>query len=248
VCLADVTPKGVEWHLKPFVQVSAFHLLAGQGGSGKGSWLAAVTAAMTNGKTDYLTGDPRNVIVISTEDSTAIDLVPRILAAGGDVGRVFTLRKSILLPRDIGYLEETIKKERKGAPTGLVIIDPVANHIGGKSTDDEGSVREAINNLNHVADRTNTAIIGVRHPTKYGDGGVTSVLGSGAWTHCPRVVLMMKQSDDTSATADDRVLEVVKSNRGEIGAKRWFSIQRVSVPGIPDLVPKLVRYYGMEGP
>jgi hypothetical protein len=247
VCLADVKPKGVEWHSKPFVQVSAFHLLAGQGGSGKGSWLASLTSAMTLGKTEYLKGEVRNVLVISTEDSAEIDLVPRIMAAGGDVQRVFTLRKSILLPRDIGYLEETIKKERKGAPTGLVIIDPVANHIGGKSTDDEGSVREAINNLNHVADRTNTAIIGVRHPTKYGDGGVTSVLGSGAWTHCPRVVLMMKQSEDVPYSLDDRVLEVVKSNRGEIGARREYRIHRVAVEGLPDLVPKLVRDFG-EGP
>jgi RecA-family ATPase len=240
VYLSTVTPRNVDWHWRPYVQVSAFHLLAGEGGAGKGSWLALVTAAMSRGVSEYLT-EPRNVIIVASEDSAEVDLVPRILAAGGDLSRVIMLTKTILLPRDIEYLEEKIARERNGAPTGAVIIDPVANHIGGKSTDDEGSVREAINELNHVADRTGCAIFGVRHITKYGDGGVKSVLGSGAWTNSPRVVLMMKQSVHVPYDVDDRALEVVKSNRGKKGERREYRIHRVEVDGVTDLIPRLER-------
>jgi len=128
--LSTVTPRNVDWHWRPFVQASAFHLLAGEGGAGKGSWLALMTAAMTLGKSEFLDG-PRNVIIVASEDSAAVDLVPRITAAGGDLSRVIMLtrRGGILLPRDIVYLEEKIKTERNGAATGAVIIDPVSNHI-----------------------------------------------------------------------------------------------------------------------
>jgi len=242
VVLSTLTPRNVDWHWRPFVQVSAFHLLAGEGGAGKGSWLALMTAAMTRGVSEYLDGAPRNVIIVASEDSAEVDLVPRILAAGGDLTRVIMLTKTILLPRDIEYLEEKIARERNGAPTGAVIIDPVANHIGGKSTDDEGSVREAINELNHVADRTNCAIFGVRHVTKYGEGGVKSVLGSGAWTNSPRAVLMMAQDYSTLPwDVDNRVMTIVKSNRGKKGERREYRIERVPVAGVNDLIPRLVR-------
>lgn len=236
IVLSTVKPRNVDWHWKPFVQVSAFHMLSGEGGAGKGSWLALMAAAMTRGNSEYLEGDPRNVIIVASEDSASMDLAPRFIAAGGDLSRVIVLKRSFLLPRDIPYLEEKIRVERNGAPTGAVFIDPVANHIGGADTNSEGAVREAINNLNLLADRTDCAIFGVRHMTKDG----SSMLGSTAWRDLPRIVLEMRQSFHVPYTGDDRTLEVTKSNRGQKGATREYEIQRVSVDGLEELVPRLV--------
>lgn len=243
VCLDTIKPKSVIWHWKPFVQQSAFHLLAGRGGAGKGSWLALMTAAMTRGESEHLHGEPRNVIIVASEDSASVDLVPRIMAAGGILSRVFLLKHTLLLPRDVGLLERKITQQRNGFPTGAVIIDPIANHLGGADTNGEGVVREAINELNHVADRTECAIFGVRHMTKYGEG-VTGILGSAAWTDSPRIALEMKQSVDVPFDVDDRCLEVVKSNRGRKGERREYRIERVNVEGVEDTIPKLVRSQG----
>jgi hypothetical protein len=232
----------VDWHWKPFVQVSAFHLLAGEGGAGKGSLCALITAAMTNGQSEYLSGEPRNVIIVASEDSPSIDLVPRITAAGGNLARVIMFKRTILLPRDLSYLEEKILRKRDGAPTGALFIDPVANHIGGADTNNEGAVLEAINGLNGLADRTDCAIIGVRHLNKMG-----SMLGSVAWRNTPRMVLEMRDKREVPYGPDDKVLTVEKSNRGRTGLnqRREYRIERVHVGGVEDVVPRLVRSDGV---
>lgn len=234
--LSTVRPRNVDWHWKPFVLVSGFHMLYGRGGSGKGSYLALLSAAMTRGESEYLVNDPRNVIIVSSEDSASMDLAPRFIAAGADRSRVFVLKRSFLLPRDIDYLERKILKERNGAPTGVVIIDPIANHIGAADTNNEGAVRLAINELNLLADRTNTTIIGVRHPAKDGN----SMLGSTAWRDLPRIALEMRPSESVPYTPEDRTIRVEKSNRGPKDVTREYEIQRVAVDGLEELVPRLV--------
>lgn len=237
--LSDVEVKSVDWHLKPFVQVAAFHLLAGDGGVGKGSWLAHLTAKITKGDTEHL-GEPRNVLVIASEDSAELDLKPRVLAAGGDPARVFVLKKHILLPRDIDYIEEKIEQQRRGRPTGVVIIDPISNHIGGASGDDESAVRKAINELNFVAERTGCTIFGVRHTTKSDVGGVKSILGSVAWVNSPRVILMLDRLSSGYMDTGYRVLRVVKSNRGQKGKEKRYRLTGAHVSGVVSEVPVIV--------
>lgn len=234
--LSSVESRSVRWHIKPFVQVGAFHLLAGEGGIGKGTWLAGLSAAFTRGGTESLS-EPRNVLIVASEDSAEMDLRPRVIAAGGDVNRVFVLNKHLLLPRDIDYLEEKINQTRKNAPTGLVIIDPISNHLGGGvSGDEEGAVRHAINELNYVAERTDSTIIGVRHVTKSGSAGdARSVLGSVAWVNSPRVVLMLDRAGGDFDTGL-RTLTVAKSNRGAKGRYTHYRLRTAS--GAPVLLPE----------
>jgi putative DNA primase/helicase len=231
VRLSDVDLAEVAWHWKPFVQVGTFHLLAGEGKVGKGVWLSTLAAAITRGQTDA-TDEPQNVIIVASEDSAAVDLKPRIVAAGGDPSRIVLLQRHLLLPRDIEYLEEKIGQERAGSQTGLVFIDPVANHIGNASSDDETSVRAAINELNYVAERTNCTIIGVRHLNKSG-----GVLGSGAWVNSPRIVLMFEQVDPNSSV---RILTVHRTNRGSQGSQFYYRLEQTRISGFADPVPVLI--------
>lgn len=231
VRLSDVDLAEVVWHWKPFVQVGTFHLLAGDGKVGKGVWLSTLAAAITRGLTDA-TDEPQNVIIIASEDSAAVDLKPRIVAAGGDPSRIILLQRHLLFPKDIEYLEEKISQERGNASTGLVFIDPVANHIGDADSDKETPVRAAINELNYVAERTNCTIIGVRHLNKSG-----GVLGSGAWVNSPRIVLMFERVDPNST---HRVLTVYRSNRGSQGSKLYYRLEQTQIGGFADAVPVLV--------
>lgn len=245
--LSEVEAKSVQWHLEPFVQVAAFHLLAGDGGVGKGSWLAFLIAQITTGKTER-GGKPQNVLVVASEDSAEVDLKPRVLAAGGDPSKVFVLRKHVLLPRDIGYLEEKIEQQRKGHGTGVVILDPISNHIGGASGDDESAVRGAINELNFVAERTGSAIFGVRHTTKSDTGGVKSILGSVAWVNSPRVILMLERLSNGAWDSGSRVLRVVKSNRGQKGREKFYTLTGIRIPEVENEVPLIVADHGIQIP
>jgi len=122
---------------KPLWQQSAFHLLAGRKGVGKGTMLADLGARVTRGEL----GAKHNVVWIASEDSAAIDIKPRLLAAEGDPERVIVIKDWIQLPRDIDALSVTLAEV---SDVGLVIIDPVGNHITGKNSNSDTDIRDAI--------------------------------------------------------------------------------------------------------
>src|SRR5260370_1444416 len=80
--LSDVEMLPIRYVDKPLFQADAFHLVAGKKNAGKGTFLSHVAARVTRGEF----GDKKNVIWIAAgEDSLALDVRPRIEAAGGDV-------------------------------------------------------------------------------------------------------------------------------------------------------------------
>src|SRR5262245_46545735 len=78
---AAITMRSIEWLEKPIWQRSAFQLLSGVKGSGKGTYLAGLAARVSQ--------SGKGVLFIASEDSAEIDLVPRLHAAGADIGRCF---------------------------------------------------------------------------------------------------------------------------------------------------------------
>jgi hypothetical protein len=216
VCLDRVEMRPIEWLAKPFLQRSAFELLAGPKGVGKGTWLARVTADMTQG----VFGRPQNVLLVSSEDSAAIDIRPRLRAAGGDDSRVFLVRSEFALPHD---LEAMRALALEIGDVGLVVIDPVGNHLGGADTDKEGAIRYALAGLNQLADDLDCTILGVRHLGKARmNGALAAVLGSVAWVDLPRAVLAFASDDE-----DDMVfhVQVIAGNRSGRSAAQGYRIE-----------------------
>ncbi len=124
--LSEIEMRSIMFLDKPLWQQSAFHLLAGRKGVGKGTMLADLGARVTRGEL----GAKHNVVWIASEDSAAIDIKPRLLAAEGDPERVIVIKDWIQLPRDTDALSVTLAEI---SDVGLVIIDPVGNHITGKN-------------------------------------------------------------------------------------------------------------------
>lgn len=216
VVLKTIKPRAIEWIDKPFLQGSAFHLVAGPKGVGKGTWLARIMASVTKGT--Y--GAALDVLLISTEDSASIDIHPRLKAAGGDAAHVHLITSAFTLPDDLDRLRELALETGK---VGLIIIDPIGNHLKGADTDKEGAVRNAIHGLNALADDLHCIIVGVRHLTKArANGALASVLGSVAWVDLPRAVLAFAPDDE-----DDMVfhVQVVAGNRSGRGAGQAFRIE-----------------------
>ena len=216
VVLQTIKPRPIEWIDKPFLQGSAFHLVAGPKGVGKGTWLARVTASVTRGT--Y--GPAVDVLLISTEDSASIDIHPRLKAAGGDAAHVHLITSAFALPDDLDRLRDLALEIGN---VGLVVIDPIGNHLKGADTDKEGAVRNAIHGLNALADDLHCIIVGVRHLTKArANGALASVLGSVAWVDLPRAVLAFAPDDEDDLTFH---IQVVAGNRSGRCAAQAFRIE-----------------------
>ena len=94
--LTEIAMRSIEWLERPLWQRSAFQLLAGPKGAGKGTYLAGLAARLSREGT--------NVLFVSTEDSAEIDLKPRLVAASADIGHCFLIRQHVRLPDDVDEL------------------------------------------------------------------------------------------------------------------------------------------------
>lgn len=221
VRITDVSMRSIEWLEKPLWQRSAFELLVGAKGAGKGTYLAGLASRISRSE--------ENVVFISSEDSTEIDLKPRLVAAGADLDRCFCIQQSVRLPDDVGELR-ALAHDLGGV--GLLVIDPVANHIGQRSSNSDSEVRDAIGPLNGLADDLDCLLIGVRHPGKdRSRGALASVLGSTAWVDTPRAVVMIAVDDEDPLV---RHVQVVAGNRSLNGSAQGFRIEAVEVEGLKE--------------
>jgi hypothetical protein len=229
----DVTPlsriamRSIEWLERPLWQRSAFQLLVGPKGAGKGTYLAGLAARIT------VAG--KNVVFVSSEDSAEIDLKPRLVAAGADIDRCFVIQQHVRLP---DHVDELRRIACEIGELGLYVIDPVANHIGDRNANNDAEVRDAIAPLNGLADELACLLVGVRHPGKdRSRGAVASVLGSTAWVDTPRAVVMVAVDDEDPLT---RHVQVVAGNRSLNGSAQAFRIEAVEVPGLDEPITKAV--------
>lgn len=219
--LTQVSMRSIEWLEKPLWQRSAFQLLAGQKGAGKGTYLAGLASRLSRIN--------MNVLFVSSEDSTEIDLKPRLVAAQANIGRCYVIQQHVRLPDDIEQLH-AIAGDLAGV--GLLVIDPVANHIGDRNANNDAEVRDAIAPLNKLADELDCLVIGVRHPGKdRSRGAVASILGSTAWVDTPRAVVMLAIDDEDPQI---RHIQAVAGNRSQNGSAQAFKIEAVPVEGLAE--------------
>jgi AAA domain/Primase C terminal 1 (PriCT-1) len=207
---------------RPFWQAAAFHLKVGRKGVGKGTSLADLASRFSRGEM----GSKRRVVWIGSEDSVAIDVKPRVIAAGGDPAQIAVVKDWLQLPRDIPRLDATIEAV---GDVGLLVIDPVGNHIAGQNSNDETDVRAAIAHLNALADRFALVAVGVRHLTEKEakSGMLAAILGSSAWVQVPRAVIALARDPHDDAVVH---MQVVAGNRMPPGTSgRRFRIEAATV-------------------
>src|SRR5262249_58894135 len=106
------------------------------------------------------------------------------VAAGAVIERVDAIEQHITLPDDIDAIRDLA--EGRGN-VGMLVIDPLANHVGKRKTNDDGEVRDAISRLNKVADELDVVLVGTRNVTvkKVESGALAGILGSSAWVDVP---------------------------------------------------------------
>ncbi len=214
---ADITMLPQRWLWKDLIPLGALTLLAGREQVGKTTCAFAIAAEVTRGG---LTGDledqPRNVVIIASEDSWASTINPRLTAAKADLTRVFRLEVNsdseddvdsvVSLPDDLHDLEDLIQAN----DISLIILDPLLSRLGEKlDTHRDGDVRRGLEPLVAVAQRTDSAVLGLIHVNKTATfDALTSIMASRAFTAVARAVLFAAMEPD----GELRYLQLVKSN------------------------------------
>lgn len=224
--------RSIVWKSKPLLQGSAFTLLVGSKGAGKGTWIAGQVAKTTRG--EY--GPKRNVLIVSSEDSAAIDLIPRLTAAGAHLPHVEIVTEHFTLP---GGLPKLRQLAGQVGDVGMIVIDPLGNHIGSTNTNHDGDIRPAIGALNPLADELAVVLLGVRHIGKVRErGALAAVLGSTAWVEVPRAVLVIARDDE-----DTRIfhVQVIAGNRSGHGSGMQYRLELANVAGLTEPVTLAVE-------
>lgn len=235
---SDIKPRPVHWLWEGRIALGTLALLAGREGIGKSTIAYDLAARVTRGELEGCYKDePKSVAVVATEDSWEHTIVPRLMGAGADLNRVLRVEVTtpqgsttgIMLPRDLKGLEELIGSEQ----VALVLLDPLMSRLGSLDTHKDAEVRQALEPLVAVADRSGASILGLIHLNKSGGTDpLTLIMGSRAFTAVARAVLFaIKDSEDEAK----RYLGQPKNNLGRTDLPTLaYTIQSVHVHDTPE--------------
>ncbi len=197
-------------------------ILVGEEGVGKGTLAAWIIARATRGELDGdYRGQPARTLVIGDEDGFESIWVPRLYAAGADLGMVRTLDDGEYLDdlgKRAGDLGHTVREEG----IRLVLLDQVLDHVpggdAGQGVYNPKNVREALMPLRRVAGEHGIAALGLLHPIK---GDVKSfrqlLAGSHQFNAVSRSSLLLGEDPD-----DDARRVVVRGKGNHSAAPRSF--------------------------
>jgi hypothetical protein len=215
------------------IPLGSLSVAAGREGTGKSSfgiWLAAqITQGILPGQ---LYGQPRPVIYAAVEDSWKHTLVPRLIAAGADLTKVFRVEVvedeqvgfTLSLPTDNVLLERDIRE----MSAALLVLDPLMSTINANiDTHRERDVRVALDPLARLADRARCVVLGIAHFNKGAGTDPSSLItGSGAFKNVPRSVFGFAVDGDGG-----RVMTQTKNSLGRLDLPSLsYQIEGVDIP------------------
>jgi hypothetical protein len=221
---SDLKPERLVWVWPGRIPEGKLVLLGGPPGLGKSQLTAFISAVVSNGGT-WPCGEgstlPGDVIFMSAEDGIRDTIVPRLMAAGADTGRVHivaaatkpdgTGRKTFSLKTDVDLLEA---KAKEIGSVRLIIVDPISAYMGGADGNGNVETREVLEPLAEMADRLRIAVVAVTHLNKGGAGGQSALnrfAGSIAFVAAARAAFaVIEDSED----GERRLLLQAKNNLG----------------------------------
>jgi hypothetical protein len=218
---SEVEPQNITWLWNEWIARGKLEILAGQPGTGKSTVTCNLVAIVSSGgkwPDGTQCESAGNVLIWSGEDDAADTIIPRLIAAGANLERVYLIHGARTpdgkgyLPfdpsRDVAQLRGEI--ERIGGAV-LVIVDPIVSAVAGdmhKAND----VRRSLQALVDFGAEFDCAIIGISHFSK-GSGGnnpTERVIGSQAFGALGRIVMICAKDEEGTT----RVLMRSKSNIG----------------------------------
>ncbi|GLK90038.1 AAA family ATPase [Pseudomonas turukhanskensis] len=242
VSAASITPKAARWLWPQWLPRGMLTILAGAGGDGKTTLTLGLISTMTSGgrwPDGSHCNEKQNAVIFSSEDSAEHTIIPRLIAAGADLNRVFIMQGRIndldeLEPfdpsRDCDLLAREL--ERIGG-AGLIMIDPIVAAVSG-DMHRANDVRRSLQPLVNLAEEHGSAVVGISHFSKGSQASSPAerVLGSQAFTALARMVLVSAKREGE----EDRVLARAKSNISADVGGCTYTIRPVTIDGGIDTV------------
>lgn len=181
-------------------------LLGGREGVGKSTIAYGLAALVTRGDLSGAHyGAAKSIVIAATEDAWEQTVVPRLVACGADLARVFRVdvvspegfAGALSLPQDIASLKMIIEDQ----DVAMVLLDPLMTVISGRlDTHKDAEVRQALEPLSRLAHDTLTAVVGLIHVNKStGADLLTRLMASRAFSAVARAVLFAARDDDGPA-------------------------------------------------
>ena len=212
--------RAVLWFWRDRLALGTLALIGGREGIGKSICAYTIAAQATRGRlqgTYY--GTPKAVVICATEDSWEHTIVPRLIGAGADLSLIY--RADVLttglgdaalsLPRDLESLEDAIGE----VGAALIILDPLMSRLDAAlDSHKDQEVRQALEPLVALADRTRSTVLGLIHVNKSAStDALTTLMGSRAFAAVARSVLFVMTDPDNE---EARLLGQAKNNLGRM--------------------------------
>ena len=242
----------VRWLWPGWLARGKFHVLAGAPGTGKTTIAMAMAATCTidGSFPDGTACRGGNVLIWTGEDDPADTLVPRLLASGADLSRVYFIQgtaeagnlRSFDPARDIHTLE---RQAQDIGQIALLIVDPVVSAVAGDGHK-AGDVRRGLQPLVDLAAVLDCAALGITHFSKgtAGRDPLERVIGSQAFGAMARVVIVAAK--DGTDSGDDkparRFVARAKSNIGPDGGGFDYRLEQADLAGHPGLIASYVKW------
>jgi putative DNA primase/helicase len=191
---AAVDPAKVVWRWYPYIPAAQLSLIAGYGGGGKGLICVDFAARLTAGTSWPLSqqsAPPAGVLWCEAEDPRAQVLVPRLMAAGADLNRVYFVNPSELAALNLcAFVREQ--------SLGMIVLSPLVSFLNGlRDVIGELGVRKTLEALQEAIDGTQCAAVGICHLNKKSDlPAIDRVLGSVAFVNFVRSALLVAKDKE----------------------------------------------------
>ncbi|MGF6510649.1 AAA family ATPase [Paraburkholderia sp. 32] len=234
-----IVPEPIRWVWQDWLPEGKLSVLAGSPGTGK-TTLASAMAAIVSAGGAWPDGPScihqGNVLFWSGEDDVADTLVPRLMAAGANLDRVYFVRSRIdekgkVQPFDPAF-DIPLLGERIEAMGGasLLVVDPIVSAVSGDAHR-ANDVRRDLQALVDMAARYRCAVLGISHFAKgtRGTSPAERVIGSGAFVALARMVLVAGKDE----AEERRILARAKANITFDDGGIAYTLEQVDVGGIP---------------
>jgi hypothetical protein len=230
---SQITQEPISWLWEPFIPLGGFTLIEGEEGLGKTFLICALATALSTGAAlplqqseNPVAPEPKRVLIYTAEDSLSQQIVPRLRLMNADLSRIYLCDDIFSLDeRGFADFEYDIAQKKPD----LTILDPLFSYTEGNINTEE-ITRPIARQIKKIAEKLQTAIVGIRHIGKSKGFGEARAAGMGsiAWRAASRSVLLIgKDPDDERRKA----LVQTKNNLGPVSEKAiGFEIRRGGDP------------------